>query len=159
VARGRARDRGVSFGWWINHEGIEIDRRQYVGLERASTSDTERAGVMIACAGWLAECRFHGLAGPRAEDYIREVIDLFDDDAEACDSDVFDAIKAIREHGPDIDDDAIVARFMEFQRETSAVLEQADVWRDIEKLATALIRQGRLSGEDVAALLEQSLAV
>jgi hypothetical protein len=40
------------FSRWINHEGIEIDRRPYSGLWRTPTSDTERAGVMIACAGW-----------------------------------------------------------------------------------------------------------
>jgi hypothetical protein len=61
------------------------------------------------------------------------------------DDDVSHAIEAIREHNPGMADEAVLVRFMEFQRETIALIEQADVWRDVEKVAAALIARGKLS--------------
>jgi hypothetical protein len=144
---------GRCFKWWLNPDGVEIDERQCTGLRACQWDYTEHARVIVDCAGWLAEYRFHKLAGPWTEDDVREVIDLLSL-GEDPDDDVSHAIEAIREHNPGMADEAVLVRFMEFQRETIALLEQADIWRDFEKVAAALIARGKLSYDDVVALLD-----
>jgi hypothetical protein len=65
-----------------------------------------------------------------------------------------DAIETIREHNPGIADEDAVNRFMDFQRETIALLGQGRVWRDVEKVATTLIADGKLSNDEVVALVD-----
>jgi hypothetical protein len=145
------------YGWWVNHEGIEIDERQYTGLRRRQTENTEEARVCINQAGWLAEVLWPGSqAEPRKdEDLFYEIANLDWYDAEFDeDSDDIDTFLVLKESLPDASDDELLAAYRVYEAKTLALLKQPKVWEAVEALAVALCQKGKLEAEEATEILD-----
>ena len=142
------------FDWWINHEGVEIDARQYTGLRCYAIDMTASRQVPICLAGWLAEHKWHG-CGPTFqpdEGLASEIDDIRLDWGEA-EGDSFDALKILANELPSATDDELIALFREHETATWDLLSDPEVWSQIERVATALVETGKLSADEVAAAL------
>jgi hypothetical protein len=145
------------FDWWINHEGVEIDARQYTGLRCYAIDMTASRQVPICLAGWLAEHKWHG-CGPTSqpdEELASEIDDIRNDwDVDPEDQgDSFDALKILANEYPSAIDEELIALFREHETATWDLLGDPEVWSQIERVATALVETGKLSADEVAAAL------
>ena len=141
------------FGWWVNHEDVEIDDRQYCGLRRRVLDDTEQAAVCVSLAGWGAEMRLApDLATSKSDDdlifWLRDVRRGNPDESD--DADVFQRLMQTR---PNASNEDLLAVYRSYEAETATLLSRADVWESIERVAHALLESGKLSGEQVEVLL------
>jgi hypothetical protein len=145
------------FDWWINHEGVEIDARQYTGLRCCAIDMTASRQVPICLAGWLAEHKWHG-CGPKFRtdvDLASEIDDIRNDwDVDPEDQgDSFDALKILANEYPSATDEELIACFREHETATWDLLSDPEVWSQIERVAAALVGAGKLSADEVAEAL------
>jgi hypothetical protein len=147
------------YGWWVNHEGVEIDERQYTGLRRRQFENTEEARVCINQAGWLAEVLWPenvGKAEPRKDEDLRSVLDdLYWDEVEFDEgSDDLDTFVTLKESLPDATDDELLAAYRVYEAKTLALLKEPKVWNAVEAVAVALCQKGKLEAEEITEILD-----
>ncbi len=147
-------------GWWVNHEGVEIDRRQYTGLQLKSINYTLRNRAMVNCAGWASEHLRHGRGNQSRDDehlsYViyevrggdPEEIEFLGDDA--------DTFVALLEALPEASDDDLIVEFRRYEEAAREILSDPEIWTCVTRIATALVEKGALNQNEIEGLLYPS---
>jgi hypothetical protein len=146
------------FGWWVNHECVEIDERQYCGLRRYTSDNTEQAQVCVNLAGWRAEMRLNPVRATARSEF--DLIDSLCDarwDPEEDDDDIDTFRRLLQEH-PHATDEDLFALYRFYGAMTDEILSRPNVWASIERVAHALLQHGKLGHEEVIDLLDDGVA-
>lgn len=145
-------------GWWVNHEGVEIDDRQYTGMRCHAHDHNEWRIAWTSLVGWLAEHRWHR-RGERLQsvDDITDCIELArDGDKEELDEiggDMADILRVLVKHYPTATDEALIETFREYEQKVWDELKNAPLlWQSIIDVATALSAKGQLTAKEVEAI-------
>ena len=149
----------LCLGGIVNHEGVEIDARQYCGsrffIDPDDLDARERVSVLNSLAGWRAEHSWHGRGErDRTQDDLEcsiyearaavdgeWTLDEGGDDASAF-------IEMLR-RTPDASDDVLIARYSDYSELCHRVISEPEVWCAIELLAVALVESGKLDSAHV----------
>ncbi len=141
-------------GWWINDDGIEIDRHQHTGLSFPGEDTNSRHAGMVCLAGWEAEHQFHGKGG------MRNAASLLDDlhrviDGTGCDDwgDVEAMFQAMMTDNPGQPPAHYLRDGIECLHKTRIELRNPVVWAAISRLAQALTERGSLDPESVERII------
>jgi hypothetical protein len=150
------------FGWWLNDEGVEIDDRWYTGCRKLVLDNTVEAQICQAMAGWLSEHKWHGLGSDYFGDenalyglYLARNYNPHDpDDFEFEEAgDIADIALMLYEADSEITDEEFLKALAPYRERARKILDEAEVWRAIEKLAAALLASGKLSDEEARAAI------
>ncbi len=144
------------YGWWVNHEGVEVERRQYTGLRCHGFAKSPTQEIPISLAGWLSEHRFHGLGGRfRKDEDLQNILDALewpdDDEDESDDAAVF---RLIKDMYPDDSDGDLIARYREWEQEVWGWLGDAELWTKVERVAESLWQHKKLTAKQVEQLID-----
>lgn len=159
LSRGWARRCAYHFGAWLNDEGVEIDERQYTGIRCRIDDYTTEARVIVSMAGMLAEHKYHG-GGDRRRFFVNEetiscleeVRNEWVDDGDDEWGDHFVIARAMLDEDPEITDKEYAKALRRHERQAWLILNEPDVWRAVENLATALLKSGRLTNAEALAV-------
>ena len=148
----------VTCGWSVNHEGVEIDEREYTGFTLLLRENSPTQRIHVNLAGWLSEHKFHGLGGLREDDDLQSVLDMArnpvfaDEDDRGADD--FGTFEALLEDYPGATDEELIAKYREYQNDVMDELDDPDVWKTIEILAALLLKKGKVEGEEANELID-----
>ncbi len=145
-------------GGKINHEGVEIDARQYCGARFAPHDQEHRElmAVLWCLGGRRAEQIHHHenrkqgwLDGDRGlEDAIYEAHVLRQND-EASDDDDIGAFTEMLRLTPDASDEHLLRRYNTYSDACLSALWEPPVWDSVTRVANALVQHGHLYSDDV----------
>jgi hypothetical protein len=160
---------GYKFGWHLRHGGVCIGKIAEARLRinkdaRVTVAglDTERAHVIGAMAGWVADAKYRGckslVAYDEIIDWIKRIrglgrlqpaslMDL------ALDSDPQCIARKIVMSNPYITCRAARRLLRQYERETTELIDRPRIWSAIERVSAALVRRRQLSHTAVVRLL------
>src|SRR5690349_7419684 len=116
-------------GWWVNHEGVEIEERQYCGLRRYLEDNTIEKDACVTLAGWCAEHKWHGRGQIGDEQALLSMMDAirggYGDDYPG---DMCDTLTRLISEDPDADDAEVLARYAAYQQQVKDLLAEPRIW-------------------------------
>jgi hypothetical protein len=145
-------------GWRVNHEGVEIDRRQYTGMRYPVCEDRPSSIAIVFCAGWLSENRWHGRGGRLLDDedllYCIGVARGHEIGEGGADNE--EIFKAFLKEFPDKSDQWLSELYREYECQCWDVfISDPTVWRAIESVAELLVKKGAITANEVETLLPE----
>jgi len=158
-------------GFEISSKGVDIDLRQYTGLQihryHQTADDYTDNVVAFNMAGWLSEYKDNGLGGFRDDDALQFEIDelpFHDSDikdgsgnAFEEDGDNYSTFKLLFDLNPDLSDEEAMALYRQHQDRVWKMLHDHDIWSAMEHVASLLIDKGFIEGDVANWEIQQSL--
>ncbi len=146
------------FGWWVNHEGVEIDERWYCGLRRTIDANTVEAEICVHLAGFMAERLLNSHLPLSSNIHDLEIaLDDAQGDWGTADSDDEAAFARLLSEHPDLEDDALIALYRKYEARTLSLLREPAVWKAVEDVAGALVKNGFLAASEVEKLIPEEV--
>ena len=139
-------------GWWVNYEGIDIDR-QFTGLGCREIDYTPWRRAWVHLAGPLAEYRFLGTSPHPDIDRLAILLAKIRQGGHPPGDDR-EVLSALSDQFPDAADNVVLDEYRVYASEVWHELTcDQRLWRRIEAVAAELFRKSRLSADDVELLI------
>jgi hypothetical protein len=149
--------------WWVRYveiEGVGQGQRDYTAVSLAPYDNNLWRQVKNKCAGHLSGWKYDNQGEQfRTDRYLKEELDSYRYDEVEDENELGDAMGSlalILQENPAWTDNQIFAEFRIHEYECWELIEEPNVWQGIEKVATALLEEGKLLQEEVESLLEIS---
>jgi hypothetical protein len=150
---------GMAKGWWVGPKGVWIDEYGlgYAGMQLRIGDNIIHDRMLQSMAGRAAEQRWHGecVFGSDSDwlyalEEALETIECWPDPDDDPDDRTHEVIMLIEKYGELVRKPAALTRLARaYWRDTQRMLNEPEIWADIERVAKALLASGKLTGDQV----------